>query len=104
MAFDLAIPDPEETKEAVEEELAVPEAHAEAIDGVANERGEQIMNVDLDSIADRRDILKAIEETWARHREQVLREKRDALEQHEPAFPRGRRDRARWPRALRTLP
>ena len=61
MAFDLSIPDPEETKAQVEQELAVPEKHAEAIDTVANERGEQIMNVDLDSIADRRDILQAVE-------------------------------------------
>ncbi|MBE6471122.1 MAG: toxic anion resistance protein [Coriobacteriaceae bacterium] len=61
MAFDLNIPDPEETKAQVEEELAVPEAHAEVIDNVANERGEQIMKVDLDSIADRRDILQAVE-------------------------------------------
>ncbi|MDO4399451.1 MAG: toxic anion resistance protein [Coriobacteriia bacterium] len=61
MAFDLSIPDPEETKAQVEQELAVTEAHAEAIDGVANERGDQIMNVDLDSIADRRDILSAVE-------------------------------------------
>ena len=61
MSFDLSIPDPEETKAQVEQELAVTEAHAEAIDGVANERGEQIMNVDLDSIADRRDILQAVE-------------------------------------------
>ena len=61
MAFDLSIPDPEETKAQVEEELAVPEAHAEVIDNVANERGEQIMKVDLDSIADRRDILQAVE-------------------------------------------
>jgi len=61
MAFDLSIPDPEETKAQVEEELAVTEAHAEAIDNVANERGEQIMKVDLDSIADRRDILQAVE-------------------------------------------
>ena len=61
MAFDLSIPDPEETKAQVEQELAVTEAHAEAIDGVANERGDQIMKVDLDSIADRRDILQAVE-------------------------------------------
>ena len=61
MAFDLSIPDPEETKAKVEEELAVTEAHAEVIDDVANERGEQIMKVDLDSIADRRDILQAVE-------------------------------------------
>ena len=61
MSFDLSIPDPEETKAQVEQELAVTEAHAEAIGGVANERGDQIMKVDLDSIADRRDILTAVE-------------------------------------------
>ena len=61
MSFDLSIPDPVETKAQVEQELAVTEAHAEAIGGVANERGDQIMKVDLDSIADRRDILTAVE-------------------------------------------
>ena len=61
MAFDLAIPDPEQTKAEVEEQLAVEPAHAELIDNAASEKGAQIMETDLDSIADRREILQAIE-------------------------------------------
>lgn len=61
MAFDLNIPNPDQTKEEVRQELAVPADHAEAISDTAVEKGSQIMNVDLDSIADRRDILQAIE-------------------------------------------
>lgn len=61
MAFDLSIPNPEETKEEVEKELAVPEAHAEVIDDAAVERGQQIMQVDMDSLIDRREITQAID-------------------------------------------
>ena len=61
MAFDLTIPDPEQTKAEVEQELAVEPAHAELIDSTAVARGDQIMNVDLDSVAERREILQAIE-------------------------------------------
>ena len=61
MAFDLNIPDPEQTKAEVSKELAVPAAHAELINDTAAQKGSQIMNVDLDSIAERRDILQAIE-------------------------------------------
>lgn len=61
MAFDLNIPDPDQTKTEVNQELAVPAAHAEVINDAATQKGEQIMNVDLDSITDRRDILQAIE-------------------------------------------
>ena len=61
MSFDLTIPDPEETKEQVTQDLAVSESYAETIDTVAQERGEQIMKVNLDSIADRRSILDAVE-------------------------------------------
>ncbi|MBE6473172.1 MAG: toxic anion resistance protein [Coriobacteriaceae bacterium] len=62
MAFDLTVPDLDETKEIVEEELAVPEAHAEVIDSAAAEKGAQIMAVDLDSIVERREVTKAIED------------------------------------------
>lgn len=62
MAFDLAIPDLDKTKEIVETELAVPEEHAEVIDDAASERANQIMNIDLDSLEDRREIAKAIDE------------------------------------------
>ncbi len=61
MAFDLNIPDPEETKAEVSKELAVPVAHAELIDNTAAQKADQIINVDLDSITERREILQAIE-------------------------------------------
>jgi len=68
MAFDLnvsdpnlSIPDPEVTKAEVEEALAVPVAHAEIINSEAEAKGSQIMSADLESIAERREILSAIE-------------------------------------------
>ena len=61
MAFDLTIPDPEETKAEVAQELAVAPQHAEAIGDAAQEKGNQIMEVDLDSIVERREILQAVE-------------------------------------------
>ena len=61
MAFDLSVPDVEETKAQVEKELAVTEVHAEIIEDKANERGEQIMKVDMDSIDAKREITQAIE-------------------------------------------
>ena len=61
MAFDLAVPDPEQTKAEVEQELAVEPAHAELIDNVASEKGAQIMATDFNSVAERRDILRAVE-------------------------------------------
>ena len=61
MAFDLSSPDPEQTKAEVEQELAVEPARAEVIDSTAVARGDQIMEVDLESAAERREILQAIE-------------------------------------------
>ena len=61
MAFDLTIPDPEQTKVEVEQQLAVEPEHAELIDSTAVARGSQIMEVDLDSVSERREILQAIE-------------------------------------------
>ena len=61
MAFDLSIPDPEATKKEVEAQLEVQPVQAEAITDKANERGEQIMQVDMDSFADKREIVNAIE-------------------------------------------
>ena len=61
MAFDLSIPDPEATKEEVEQALAVEPQHAELIADSAEEKSRQIMDVDLDSIAERREILQAVE-------------------------------------------
>ena len=81
MAFDLTIPDPEETKQQVAIELSVPdveqakeevakdvavtEAYAQVIDDTAAERGEQIMQVDLDSYEAKREITQAIENLGA---------------------------------------
>lgn len=61
MAFDLNIPDPEETKAEVEKELEVPADRARLIDDTAAQKGEQIMQVDLNSLADRRDIMQAVD-------------------------------------------
>jgi len=61
MAFDLSVPDPEQTKAEVEQQLAVEPAHAELIDNAASEKGEQIMEMDLESVAQRREILQAVE-------------------------------------------
>ena len=61
MAFDLSIPDPEETKQKVEQELAVTEVQAEVIDDKANERGAQIMTVDMNSLDAKREITQAID-------------------------------------------
>ncbi len=61
MAFDLNIPDPEQTKAEVEQALAVTPAHAEIIEAETVKKGEQIMDVDLDNIVERREILQAVE-------------------------------------------
>ena len=61
MAFDLSLPDPEQTKEEVAQELAVTPQYAEIIDSTAATKGDQIMAVDLNSIAERREILQAVE-------------------------------------------
>ena len=65
MAFDLNVPDPEATKAEVEQALAVTPAHAEIIESETVKKGEQIMEVDLDNIMDRRDILNAVENMGA---------------------------------------
>ena len=65
MAFDLSIPDVEETKQKVEEELAVTEVEAKVIDDTANDRGQQIMAVDMNSLEAKREITQAIENLGA---------------------------------------
>ena len=62
MAFDLEIPEPEEVKEKVEQELAVPEERAEVINSTAEKKGQEIMMVDLDSVKSRREITTAVED------------------------------------------
>ncbi len=61
MAFDLNIPDPEETKAEVEQALAVTPQHAEIIEAETVKKGDQILEVDLDNIVERREILQAVE-------------------------------------------
>ena len=65
MAFDLSIPDVEETKQQVQQELAVSEAQAQVIDDTANERGAEIMKVDMNSLEAKREITQAIENLGA---------------------------------------
>lgn len=60
MGFDLEIPDPEEVKDLVKQQTAVTPAYASAVDSAANEKGEQIVNVNLDSVANRREITSAV--------------------------------------------
>ena len=60
MGFDLEIPDPEEVKDLVKQETAITPAYAQAVGTAANEKGEQIVNVNLDSVASRREITSAV--------------------------------------------
>ena len=60
MGFDLEIPDPDEVKDLVKQETAITPAYAAAVDNAASEKGEQIINVNLDSVASRREITSAV--------------------------------------------
>ena len=60
MSFDLEIPDPDEVKDLVKQQTAVTPAYAEAVDSAASEKGNQIVNVNLDSVASRREITSAV--------------------------------------------
>lgn len=61
MDFDLELPNTEEIKEEITQELAVPPERATVIDNAAQQKGEQIMQVDIDNVADRRSIIEAVE-------------------------------------------
>ena len=60
--FNLALPDIEQTKTKVEEELALPAEHVEVIDDTANQKGAEIMAVDMNSFDDRKAITMAIDQ------------------------------------------
>ena len=60
MSFDLEIPDPDEVKDLVKQQTAVTPAYAQAVDSAASEKGNQIVNVNLDSVASRREITSAV--------------------------------------------
>ena len=62
MAFDLEIPEPEEVKAEIIKATQVEPEHARVIDDAAQKKGEEIMNVDLDSASSRREITRAVEE------------------------------------------
>ncbi len=62
MGFDLEIPNPEEVKDLVKQETAVTPAYASAVDSAASEKGDQIVNVNLDSVQSRREITTAVNE------------------------------------------
>ena len=61
MALDLNIPNPEVTKAEVEQALAVPPEAVEVLSAEAAEKGNQIMVANLDDVAERRDIVQAVE-------------------------------------------
>ena len=65
VAIELSVPDVEQTKEEVAQDVAVTEAYAQVIDDTAIERGQQIMQVDLDSYEAKREITQAIENLGA---------------------------------------
>ena len=60
MSFDLEIPDPDQVLSIVKQETAVTPAYANAVDAAVAEKGEQIVNVDLDSVAGRREITSEV--------------------------------------------
>jgi len=62
MGFDLEIPDPNEVKDLVKQQTAITPAYAQAVDSAASEKGDQIINVNLDSVASRREITSAVNE------------------------------------------
>lgn len=62
MGFDLEIPDPDEVKDLVKQQTAITPAYAQAVDSAASEKGDQIINVNLDSVASRREITSAVNE------------------------------------------
>ena len=61
MDFSLDVVNPEEVKEKVEQELAIPETIDPAIQKVAEEKALQIMAVDLDSYENRKEFTGAID-------------------------------------------
>ncbi len=62
MAFSMDIPDPEEIKKTVEEELKPTEKEQESIGGVVERNGAAIMNVDLTSLMERREITDVMQD------------------------------------------
>ena len=62
MAFNLEIPDVEEVKEKVEQELAVPAEREATVDEAAKQKVEEIMGTDITVFEDRKNITAAFQE------------------------------------------
>ena len=62
MAFSLELPKKEEIKKIVEEQTSLDQETALMISDASKEKGDEILNADLDKFEDRRDLTKAIEE------------------------------------------
>lgn len=65
MAFTLELPKKEEIKKAVEAETAVDRETSLMISDASKEKGGEILNADIDSFQDRKELTKAIEEFGA---------------------------------------
>ena len=65
MAFTLELPKKEEVKKAVEAETAVDRETSLMISDASKEKGDEILNADIDSFQDRKELTKAIEEFGA---------------------------------------
>ena len=65
MAFNLDIPDVEEVKEKVEQELKVPEEREATVDEAAKQKVEEIMGTDITVFEDRKNISAAFQEFGA---------------------------------------
>ncbi len=65
MAFTLELPKKEEIKKAVEAETAVDRETSLMISDASKEKGDEILNADIDSFQDRKELTKAIEEFGA---------------------------------------
>ena len=61
MSFTLDVPNVEEVKEAVQEELAVKSEEQLALENAAKEKAAEIMAVNLDSFPSRKEFTSAIE-------------------------------------------
>ncbi len=65
MAFTLELPKKEEIKKVVEAETAVDRETSLLISDASKEKGDEILNADIDSFQDRKELTKAIEEFGA---------------------------------------
>ena len=65
MSFNLELPDVEEVKEKVAEELAVTDERQQTVDETAKQKVEEIMGTDISVFEDRKNLTTAFEEFGA---------------------------------------